>query len=152
MKVKVGDTVKIIAGADKGKEGKVIRTLKTEQRVVVEGINIVKKHSKPRMTNESGSIIEIEAPIHVSNVKVITEAEAKEIKKEAKKAEKKEKVEEKVEKTVEVETPSEEKKEVVETNDLSALTLTDLKAKAKEAGIKGYSTMKKAEIIAALEK
>ena len=98
MKVKVGDTVKVIAGADKGKEGKVIRTLKTEQRVVVEGINIVKKHSKPRMTNESGSIIEIEAPIHVSNVKVITEAEAKEIKKEAKKAEKKEKVEEKVEK------------------------------------------------------
>ena len=98
MKVKVGDTVKVIAGADKGKEGKVIRTLKTEQRVVVEGINIVKKHSKPRTTNESGGIFEIEAPIHVSNVKVITEAEAKEIKKEAKKAEKKEKVEEKVEK------------------------------------------------------
>ena len=79
--------------------------------------------------------------------------------KEAKKSEKvpkqeaaEPKVEEKVEKTVEVETPSEEKKEVVETNDLSALTLSDLKAKAKEAGIKGYSTMKKAEIIAALEK
>ena len=98
MKVKVGDTVKIIAGADKGKEGKVIRTLKSEQRVVVEGVSIVKKHSKPRTTNESGGIFEIEAPIHVSNVKVITEAEAKEIKKEAKKAEKKEKVEEKVEK------------------------------------------------------
>ena len=98
MKVKVGDTVKVIAGADKGKEGKVIRTLKNEQRVVVEGVHIVKRHSKPRMTNESGSIIEIEAPIHVSNVKVITEAEAKEIKKAAKKAEKKEKVEEKVEK------------------------------------------------------
>ena len=98
MKVKVGDTVKIIAGADKGKEGKVIRTLKSEQRVVVEGVHIVKKHSKPRTTNENGGIFEIEAPIHVSNVKVITEAEAKEIKKEAKKAEKKEKVEEKVEK------------------------------------------------------
>ena len=98
MKVKVGDTVKVIAGADKGKEGKVIRTLKNEQRVVVEGVHIVKRHSKPRMTNESGSIIEIEAPIHVSNVKVITEAEAKEIKKAAKKDEKKEKVEEKVEK------------------------------------------------------
>ena len=98
MKVKVGDTVKVIAGADKGKEGKVIRTIKSEQRVVVEGVHIVKRHSKPRMTNESGSIIEIEAPIHVSNVKVITEAEAKEIKKAAKKAEKKEKVEEKVEK------------------------------------------------------
>ena len=98
MKVKVGDTVKIIAGADKGKEGKVIRTLKSEQRVVVEGVHIVKRHSKPRTTNESGGIFEIEAPIHVSNVKVITEAEDKEIKKEAKKAEKKEKVEEKVEK------------------------------------------------------
>ena len=98
MKVKVGDTVKIIAGADKGKEGKVIRTIKSEQRVVVEGVHIVKKHSKPRTNNESGGIFEIEAPIHVSNVKVITEAEAKEIKKEAKKAEKKEKVEEKVEK------------------------------------------------------
>ena len=95
MKVKVGDTVKIIAGADKGKEGKVIRTLKSEQRVVVEGVHIVKRHSKPRTTNESGGIFEIEAPIHVSNVKVITEAEAKEIKKEAKKAEKKEKVKEK---------------------------------------------------------
>ena len=98
MKVKVGDTVKIIAGADKGKEGKVIRTLKSEQRVVVEGVHIVKRHSKPRTINESGGIFEIEAPIHVSNVKVITEAEAKEIKKEAKKATKKEKVEEKVEK------------------------------------------------------
>ncbi len=96
MKVKVGDTVKIIAGADKGKEGKVIRTIKSEQRVVVEGVHIVKKHSKPRTNNESGGIFEIEAPIHVSNVKVITEAEAKEIKKEAKKASKKEKVEEKV--------------------------------------------------------
>ena len=98
MKVKVGDTVKVIAGADKGKEGKVIRTIKSEQRVVVEGVHIVKRHSKPRTNNESGGIFEIEAPIHVSNVKVITEAEAKEIKKEAKKATKKEKVEEKVEK------------------------------------------------------
>ena len=84
----------IVVGTSHGR----IRTLKNEQRVVVEGVHIVKRHSKPRMTNESGSIIEIEAPIHVSNVKVITEAEAKEIKKAAKKAEKKEKVEEKVEK------------------------------------------------------
>ena len=91
MKVKVGDTVKIIAGADKGKEGKVIRTLKTEQRVVVEGINIVKKHSKPRTTNESGGIFEIEAPIHVSNVKVITEAEAKKLKKKLRSLKKKKK-------------------------------------------------------------
>ena len=73
MKVKVGDQVKIIAGKDKGKEGKIIKTLRKEDRVVVEGINIVKKHLKPRYTNETGSIQEIEAPIHVSNVKKVEE-------------------------------------------------------------------------------
>ena len=82
----------------------------------------------------------------------LAQLEAKKSEKAPKQEAAEPKVEEKVEKTVEVETPSEEKKEVVETNDLSALTLSDLKAKAKEAGIKGYSTMKKAEIIAALEK
>ena len=71
MKVKVGDNVKILTGKDKGKEGKVIRTLKSEDRVVVEGINMVKRHSKPRTTEDKGGIIDIEAPIHVSNVKVI---------------------------------------------------------------------------------
>ena len=69
MKVKVGDTVKVIAGADKGKTGKVIKTLKTGARVVVEGVHIVKKHSKPTSMNDKGGIFEIEAPIHVSNVK-----------------------------------------------------------------------------------
>ena len=69
MKVKVGDQVKIIAGKDKGKEGKIIKTLRKEDRVVVEGINIVKKHLKPRYTNETGSIQETEEPIHVCNVK-----------------------------------------------------------------------------------
>ena len=88
MKVKVGDTVLVIAGKDKGKQGKVIKTLKADNKVVVEGINIVKKHAKPRYTNESGSIMEIEAPIHVSNVKVVTEAKKAE-KKVEKKAEKK---------------------------------------------------------------
>ena len=73
MKAKVGDQVKIIAGKDKGKEGKIIKTLRKEDRVVVEGINIVKKHLKPRYTNETGSIQEIEAPIHVSNVKKVEE-------------------------------------------------------------------------------
>ena len=71
MKVKVGDQVKIIAGKDKGKEGKIIKTLRKEDRVVVEGINIVKKHLKPRYTNETGSIQDTEAPIHVSNVKKV---------------------------------------------------------------------------------
>ena len=89
MKVKVGDNVKILTGKDKGKEGKVIRTLKSEDRVVVEGINMVKKHSKPRTTDGKGEIIDIEAPIHVSNVKVLTEK--KEVAKKAnKKATKKE--------------------------------------------------------------
>lgn len=73
MKVKVEDQVKIIAGKDKGKEGKIIKTLRKEDRVVVEGINIVKKHLKPRYTNETGSIQETEAPIHVSNVKKVEE-------------------------------------------------------------------------------
>ena len=73
MKVKVGDQVKIIAGKDKGKEGKIIKTLRKEDRVVVEGTNIVKKHLKPRYTNETGSIQETEAPIHVSNVKKVEE-------------------------------------------------------------------------------
>ena len=73
MKIKVNDKVKILAGKDKGKEGTVIKTLKNENKVIVDGINIVKKHQKPRNTNENGSIIEMAAPIHVSNVKKITE-------------------------------------------------------------------------------
>lgn len=71
MKVKVGDNVLVIAGADKGKSGKVIKTLKKENKVVVEGVHIVHKHIKPNRTNETGGILEIEAPIHVSNVKLV---------------------------------------------------------------------------------
>ena len=78
MKVKVGDNVKILAGKDKGKEGRVIKTLKKENKVLVEGINMVKKHVKPNRMNEVGSIVDIEAPIHVSNVKLAeTKKEAK---------------------------------------------------------------------------
>lgn len=84
MKIKVGDNVKILAGKDRGKEGKVIKTLKKIDKVVVEGINIVKKHSKPNNTNDKGGIFEIEAPIHVSNVKKIEETK-KATKKETKK-------------------------------------------------------------------
>ena len=71
MKVKVGDKVRILAGKDRGKEGKVILTLRKKDKVVVEGINIVKKHMKPSQQNETGGILSVEAPIHVSNVKVI---------------------------------------------------------------------------------
>ena len=70
MKVKVGDQVKILAGKDRNKEGKIIKTLKNENKVVVEGANIVKKHVKPN-GQTAGSIIEMEAPIHASNVMMI---------------------------------------------------------------------------------
>ncbi len=86
MKVKVGDKVKVLTGKDKGKEGRVIVTLKKKDRVVVEGINLVKKHLKPGRTNENGGIVETENSIHVSNVKVITEEKkAKTTKKSTKK-------------------------------------------------------------------
>lgn len=86
MKVKVGDKVKVLAGKDKGKEGRVLVTLKKKDRVVVEGNNIVKKHLKPGRTNETGGILETENPIHVSNVKVVTEEKkAKTTKKSTKK-------------------------------------------------------------------
>ena len=81
MKVKVGDNVKVLAGKDKGKEGKIIKTLKKKDKVVVEGINIIKKHIKPGRQNETGSIQEMEAPIHVSNVKKIEKTTKKSEKK-----------------------------------------------------------------------
>ena len=62
-----------MAGRDKGKRGKVMKTLRNEDKLVVEGINIVKKHVKPNNTNDKGGIFDIEAPIHVSNVKKIEE-------------------------------------------------------------------------------
>ena len=70
MKVKVGDNVKVLTGKDKGKEGKVLFTLRKKDRVVVEGVNIVKKHRKGN-GQESGGIVEIEAPIHASNVMLV---------------------------------------------------------------------------------
>ncbi len=84
MKIKLGDEVLVIAGRDKGKNGKVIKTLRNEDKVVVEGINIVKKHVKPNNQNDKGGIFDIEAPIHVSNVKKIEETKATKNKKESK--------------------------------------------------------------------
>ena len=71
MNLKVGDKVVVIAGKDKGKEGKIIKTLRKDNKVVVEGINIITKHVKPNAQNENGGIIKVEAPIHVSNVMII---------------------------------------------------------------------------------
>ena len=68
MKIKKGDTVKVIAGKDKDKEGKVISINKKDNKVLVEGINMVTKHAKPSMANQQGGIIEMEAPLDISNV------------------------------------------------------------------------------------
>lgn len=70
MKIKQGDKVIVIAGKDKGKEGTVTKTLKNDNKVIVEGVNIVKKHIKPN-GGENGRIAEVEAPIHVSNVMML---------------------------------------------------------------------------------
>ena len=72
MRIKQGDKVVVIAGKDKGKEGKVLKTLRDSSKVIVEGVNIVKKHIKPN-GGEDGRIAEIEAPIHVSNVMLYDE-------------------------------------------------------------------------------
>ena len=71
MHVKTGDKVKVITGKDKGKEGVVLTTLPKKDRVIVEGINIVKKHRKASQTNMTGGILEEEASVHVSNVMLI---------------------------------------------------------------------------------
>ena len=70
MKLKTGDKVVVIAGKDKGKEGKIIKTYRNDDKVIVEGINIAKKHVKPNGQNP-GSIEEIEMPIHASNVMIV---------------------------------------------------------------------------------
>lgn len=71
MKIKKGDTVVVISGANKDKSGKVIAAFPKENRVVVEGVNLVQKHRKPRSVKQQGGIISQEAPIHVSNVMLL---------------------------------------------------------------------------------
>ncbi|MBP0727067.1 50S ribosomal protein L24 [Bacillus sp. RG28] len=68
MHVKKGDKVQVISGKDKGKQGVILAAFPKKNRVLVEGVNIVKKHAKPTQANPQGGIIEKEAPIHVSNV------------------------------------------------------------------------------------
>lgn len=70
MNLKVGDKVVVIAGSSKGKEGKITKTFKKENKVLVEGVNLVKKHRKAT-GQETGGILEVEAPIHRSNVMLI---------------------------------------------------------------------------------
>ena len=69
MKLKTGDKVVVVAGSNKGKEGKITKIL--DSKVIVEGVNVVKKHLKPRNNNGTGEIVEVEAPIHASNVMLV---------------------------------------------------------------------------------
>jgi len=69
MKLKKGDNVIMIAGKDKGKKGKISKSIPSMNKVVVEGINIMKKHQRPRKSGEKGSVINMSMPVHASNVK-----------------------------------------------------------------------------------
>jgi large subunit ribosomal protein L24 len=81
--VRKGDTVAVISGNHKGASGKVLAVLPKKQQVLVEGVRIIKKHTRKSQDNPNGAILEREGPIHVSNVRLVEKAEAK--KSEAKK-------------------------------------------------------------------
>ena len=69
--IRKGDRVRVLTGKDKGKEGKVLRSLPEKERVVVENVHMIKKHTRPSQKNQQGGIIEMEGTIHVSNVMLI---------------------------------------------------------------------------------
>ncbi|MCC6290616.1 50S ribosomal protein L24 [Candidatus Nomurabacteria bacterium] len=71
MKVKKGDTVRIITGKDKGKEGKIIKSLPRENRVIVEGLNLMKRRRRPTKEGQKGQVVSVAAPVHASNVKKV---------------------------------------------------------------------------------
>ena len=71
MKLKKGDTVVVITGKDKGRQGEIQRVLPTQDKVIVSGVNTASKHAKARRANEQGGIIDKDMPIHVSNVMLV---------------------------------------------------------------------------------
>ena len=71
MKLKKGDTVVVIAGKDKGSEGEIVQVFPDDNKVIVNGVNRVKKHSKPNRVNQQGGIIDRDMPIHASNVMLV---------------------------------------------------------------------------------
>ncbi|MGW3629448.1 50S ribosomal protein L24 [Streptomyces sp. NPDC005122] len=82
MKIKKGDTVQVITGKDKGKQGKVIASYPRDERVLVEGVNRVKKHTKAGPTasgSQAGGIVTTEAPVHVSNVQLVVEKDGNKV-------------------------------------------------------------------------
>ena len=71
LKIKSGDTVRVIAGDHKGSEGKVLSVLREKNKAIVEGVNMVSKHTKPSAKNPQGGIVKKEAPIHISNIALV---------------------------------------------------------------------------------
>ena len=71
MKIKKGDNIKVITGKDKGKSGKIVRVLVKANKVIIEGINMMKKHQRPRKSGEKGSMVNLAMPIDASNVKKV---------------------------------------------------------------------------------
>jgi large subunit ribosomal protein L24 len=71
LKIKTGDTVRVIAGDHKGSEGKVVRVFRDKNKAIVEGVNMVSKHMKPSATNPQGGIVKKEAAIHISNISLV---------------------------------------------------------------------------------
>lgn len=81
--MKKGDNVIVIAGKEKGKKGVIAKVLRLEDKVVIEGLNLMKRHMKPKKAGEKGGIVSIASPIHISNVK-LESGKVKEVKKEKK--------------------------------------------------------------------
>lgn len=71
LKIKSGDIVRVIAGDHKGAEGKIVRVLREKNKAIVEGVNMVSKHTKPSAKNPQGGIVKKEAPIHISNIALV---------------------------------------------------------------------------------
>ncbi len=76
-KIKKGDRVIVLAGKDKGRQGEVLRVMPAESRVVVQGVQMVRRHQKPNVANPQGGIVAKEAPIHVSNVSLLDPKDGK---------------------------------------------------------------------------
>jgi large subunit ribosomal protein L24 len=74
--VKKNDTVKVIAGKDRGKTGKILKVFPKRNRVIIEGVNLVKRHTRPNQQNPQGGIVEKEAPVNASNVMLVQDNEA----------------------------------------------------------------------------
>ena len=75
LKIKTGDTVRVTAGDDKGQEGKIVKVLIDKNKAIVEGVNMVSKHTKPSAQNPQGGISKFEAPINISNLMLVEKGE-----------------------------------------------------------------------------